>query len=79
MSMFFYLLVAASFGWIASQLSPGRPRLLKNIAAAVLGALLAGFLLTPWLNVGSIDKAMAIPVPLLGSLLLLAILQLIRI
>ena len=77
MSVFMYILVAASFGWIASRLSPGHPGLLTNIVVAV-GALLAGLLLTPLLNVGSIDKAIRIPVPLLGAVLLLVIVHFVR-
>ena len=75
MSMFMYVLVAASFGWIASQILPHRSSLLINVVAAAVGALLAGLFLTPLLHVGSLDKAISIPVPLLGSLLLLGVVQ----
>lgn len=75
MSMIMYLLVAASFGWIATKLKPDRWSLLMNILVAVVGTFLAGWLLTPMLNVGSIDEAINIPVPLLVAVLLLVILN----
>ena len=75
MSMFMYLLVAASFGWIASQLKPDRWSLLVNVLVAVAGTFLTGWLLTPLLHIGSIDSAINIPVPLLTAIVLLLVLN----
>jgi uncharacterized membrane protein YeaQ/YmgE (transglycosylase-associated protein family) len=58
-----------------------RSNLLLNIIVAVLGAFLAGYFLSPFLKVGTINDAITIPtmlVTLLGSVILLAIVRLIR-
>jgi uncharacterized membrane protein YeaQ/YmgE (transglycosylase-associated protein family) len=54
---------------------------LINIIVAVLGAFLAGYFLSPIFGIGTINDAITIPtmlVTLLGSVILLAIIRLIR-
>jgi uncharacterized membrane protein YeaQ/YmgE (transglycosylase-associated protein family) len=58
-----------------------RSNLLINIVVAVVGAFLAGYLLSPIFNVGTINDAITIPtmlVTLLGAVILLAIVRLFR-
>ena len=81
MNILIYLLVAAVIGWIATQLMHDSSNLLINIVVAVLGAFLAGYFLSPIFGVGTINDAFTIPtmlVTLLGSIILLAIVRLIR-
>ena len=76
-----YLIVAAVIGWVATQVMHGRSNLLLNIIVAVVGAFLAGYFLSPIFKVGTINDAITIPtmlVTLLGSIILLAIVNLVR-
>jgi len=81
MNLLIYLLVAAVIGWVATQIMHDSSNLLVNIIVAVLGAFLAGYFLSPIFHVGTINDAFTIPtmlVTLLGSVILLAILNLFR-
>ncbi len=81
MNILIYLIVAAVIGWIATDLMHDRSNLLINIVIAVLGAFLAGYLLSPIFHVGTINEAITIPtmlVTLLGSIVLLAIIRVLR-
>jgi uncharacterized membrane protein YeaQ/YmgE (transglycosylase-associated protein family) len=76
-----YLIAAAVIGWIASELMHDRSGLLMNIVIAVVGAFLAGWFLSPIFGVGTINDAITLPtmlVTLLGSVILLAIVRLVR-
>jgi len=76
-----YLLAAAVIGWVASEIMHDRQSLLINIVVAVVGAFLAGYFISPLLNVGTINDAITIPtmlVTLLGALILLIIVRAIR-
>ncbi len=79
MNLLIYLFVAAIIGWVATELMHDRSNLLLNIVIAIVGAFLAGFLLSPIFGVGTINDAITIPtmlVTLLGSIILLAIINL---
>ena len=81
MNILIYLIVAAVIGWVATELMHDRSNLLINIIVAIVGAFLAGYFLSPLFNVGTINDAITIPtmlVTLLGSIILLALLRLIR-
>lgn len=81
MNLLIYLVVAAIIGWVATELMHDRSNLLLNIIVAVVGAFLAGYFLSPIFKVGTINDAITIPtmlVTLLGSVILLAIIRLIR-
>jgi len=81
MNILIYLIVAAVIGWVATELMHDRSNLLINIIVAIVGAFLAGYFLSPLFNVGTINDAITIPtmlVTLLGSIILLAIVHLIR-
>ena len=81
MNLLIYLLVAALIGWVATDLMNDRSNLLINIVVAVVGAFLAGYLLSPIFHVGTINNAITVPtmlVTLLGSIILLAVVNLFR-
>jgi len=81
MNIIIYLVVAAVIGWVATEIMRDRSNLLINIVVAVVGAFLAGYFISPLLHVGTINQAITIPtmlVTLLGSIILLAIVNLIR-
>jgi uncharacterized membrane protein YeaQ/YmgE (transglycosylase-associated protein family) len=81
MNLLIYLIVAAVIGWVATELMHDRSNLLINIIVAVVGAFLAGYLLSPIFHVGTINDAITIPtmlVTLLGSIILLAIVNIFR-
>ncbi len=81
MNLLIYLIVAALIGWVATELMHDRSNLILNIVVAVVGAFLAGYFLSPIFKVGTINDAITVPtmlVTLLGSIILLAIVRLIR-
>jgi uncharacterized membrane protein YeaQ/YmgE (transglycosylase-associated protein family) len=81
MNTLIYLIVAAVIGWVATELMHDRSNLLINIVVAVVGAFLAGYFLSPFFKVGTINDAITLPtvmVTLLGSIILLAIVNLFR-
>jgi uncharacterized membrane protein YeaQ/YmgE (transglycosylase-associated protein family) len=81
MNIIVYLIAAAVIGWVATELMHDRSNLVLNIVVAVIGAFLAGYFLSPIFKVGTINDAITIPtmlVTLLGSIILLAIVRLIR-
>ncbi len=81
MNIIIYLVVAAIIGWIATDLMHDRSNLLINVVVAVLGAFLAGYLLSPIFHVGTINQAITIPtmlVTLLGAIVLLVIIRVLR-
>ncbi len=76
MNLLIYLIVAAVIGWIATELMHDRSNLLINIIVAIVGAILAGYILSPIFHVGTINDAITLPtmlVTLLGAIILLAI------
>jgi len=80
-NLLIYLLVAAVIGWIATELMRDRSNLLINIVVAVVGAFLAGYFLSPFFHVGTINDAITVPtmlVTLLGACILLAVVNLFR-
>ena len=81
MNLLIYLIVAAVIGWVATELMHDRSNLFINIVVAVVGAFIAGYFLSPIFKVGTINDAITVPtmlVTLLGSIILLAIVHLIR-
>ena len=72
-----WLIVGAIIGWLASQLMGKREGLLLNIIVGIVGAFLAGLVLTPLLGIGTINSGNfslpALLVSLVGALALLAI------
>lgn len=79
-----WLLVGGIIGWLAStttRTDAGQGTLL-NIVVGVVGAFIAGLVLTPLLGIETINEGSvslpAVIVSLLGAVLLLAVVNLIR-
>jgi uncharacterized membrane protein YeaQ/YmgE (transglycosylase-associated protein family) len=74
-----YLIVGGVIGWLASVLlrTDAQQGTLMNIVVGILGAFIAGAVLSPVLGVGTInDSGFAMPalaVSLMGAIILLAI------
>ena len=72
-----WLVVGAIIGWVASQLMGRREGLVLNIVVGIVGAFLAGLVLTPLLGIPTINQNnFSLPgliVSLLGAIILLAI------
>ena len=77
-----WLIVGAIIGWLASQLMGQSEGLLLNIVVGIVGAFLAGLVLTPLLGIGTINQGdfsvPALIVSLGGAIVLLAIVSLFR-
>jgi uncharacterized membrane protein YeaQ/YmgE (transglycosylase-associated protein family) len=81
MNIIIYLVVAAVIGWVASIIMKDRSSILVNIVVAIVGAFLAGWFITPLLNIGTINDAITLPtmlVTLLGAIILIAIVRMLR-
>ncbi|MBA3074097.1 MAG: GlsB/YeaQ/YmgE family stress response membrane protein [Anaerolineae bacterium] len=81
MNVLIYLIAAAVIGWVATEIMRDRQSLLINIVIAIVGAFLAGYFISPLLNIGTINDAITLPtmlVTLLGSLILIIIVRAIR-
>jgi uncharacterized membrane protein YeaQ/YmgE (transglycosylase-associated protein family) len=84
MNLILWLIIGGLIGWIASLImrTDAQQNIFLNIIVGIVGALLAGFLLTPLLGIGTINQSNfslpALLVSLLGSIILLAIINLFR-
>lgn len=84
MNIIFMLVVGGVLGWLASIVmrTDGQQGLFLNIVVGVVGALLAGYLITPFLGgapitTGAFDVK-SLFVSFLGAVVLLGIVNLIR-
>jgi uncharacterized membrane protein YeaQ/YmgE (transglycosylase-associated protein family) len=72
-----WLVVGAIIGWVASQLMGRREGLILNIVVGIVGAFLAGLVLSPLLGIPTINQNnFSLPgliVSLLGAIILLAL------
>ena len=78
MNFIIYLIVGAFVGYIASRImhTNSQQGLLLDIVVGIVGAFLAGILISPLLGIGTINDAITLPtvlVSLLGAMVLLAI------
>jgi uncharacterized membrane protein YeaQ/YmgE (transglycosylase-associated protein family) len=77
-----WLIAGAVVGWLATNLMHDRSGLLMNIVVGVVGAFLAGYVLTPLIGISTINQGnFSIPallVSLGGAVLLLFIVRFIR-
>lgn len=83
MSLIIWLIVGGIVGWLASIImrTDGRQGILLNVVVGIIGALLAGWLISPLVGVGTINQGISIAsivVSLMGAILLLAIANLLR-
>ena len=79
-----WIIVGAIIGWVASKImgTSGQQGLLLDIVVGIVGALLAGWFLTPLIGVGTINQGNfsfpALLVSLVGAVILLVIVRLVR-
>jgi uncharacterized membrane protein YeaQ/YmgE (transglycosylase-associated protein family) len=84
MNFILWIIVGGIIGWIASIImrTNAQQGLMLNILVGIIGALLAGFLLTPLFGVGTINQSnFSLPsliLSLLGAIILLAVVNLVR-
>ncbi len=75
-----WIIVGAIIGWVASMIMRTRGGLLVNIIVGIVGAFIAGLVLTPLLGISTINQNNfsfpALMVSLLGAIILLAIVSL---
>jgi uncharacterized membrane protein YeaQ/YmgE (transglycosylase-associated protein family) len=82
MNLILWLIAGAVIGWLASRImgTSSQQGLLLDIVVGVVGAVLAGWFLTPLFGVGTINQnnfsIPALLVSLLGAVVLLAIVRL---
>lgn len=79
-----WIIVGGALGWIASMImgTNAQQGTLMNIIVGIVGALIAGWLLTPFFGISTINQSnfsiAAMGVSLLGAVILLAVLSLFR-
>jgi uncharacterized membrane protein YeaQ/YmgE (transglycosylase-associated protein family) len=79
-----WLIVGGIIGWVASLImrTDAQQGLLLNIVVGIVGALVAGWLLTPLFGIGTINQSnFSVPAMLVslgGAVILLAIVNLVR-
>jgi len=83
MGIIIWLVVGGVVVWLASIImrTDGQQGLLLNIVVGIVGALLAGFVVSPLLGIGTINQGVSVAtflVSLLGAIILLAIVNLFR-
>ena len=77
-----WIIVGAVIGWVATSLMGRREGLLLNIIVGIVGAFIAGIVLTPYFGISTINQNNfsfpALMVSLLGAVILLAVVSLFR-
>ena len=78
------MIIGGILGWLASIImhTNAQQEIVLNIIVGIVGALLAGLLLTPLFGIGTINQSNfslpALLISLLGAVILLAIVNLVR-
>jgi uncharacterized membrane protein YeaQ/YmgE (transglycosylase-associated protein family) len=83
MGILVWLIVGGVVGWLASIVmrTDAQQGILLNVVVGIVGALLAGFIVSPMLGIGTINEGVSIAtflVSLVGAIILLAIVNLFR-
>lgn len=84
MNLIILLIVGGIIGWLASMImrTDAQQGIILNVVVGIVGAIVAGFLLTPLIGGTPITSGslsiQSILVSLLGSIVLLAVVNLIR-
>ncbi|VXC92732.1 GlsB/YeaQ/YmgE family stress response membrane protein [Sphingomonas sp. 8AM] len=84
MGLIILLIVGGLIGWVASMImrTDGQQGILLNVVVGIVGALLAGFVVTPLIGGAPITSGtisiQSVVVSLLGAIVLLAIINLFR-
>jgi uncharacterized membrane protein YeaQ/YmgE (transglycosylase-associated protein family) len=79
-----WLIVGGIIGWLASMVmhTNAQQGIVLNIIVGIVGAFVAGYLLTPLLGIGTINQnnfsLPALLVSLVGAIILLAVVNLFR-
>jgi len=81
MGILVWLIVGGVVGWLASIVmrTDAQQGILLNVVVGIVGALLAGFIVSPLLGIGTINQGISIAtflVSLVGAIVLLAIVNL---
>jgi len=82
MNFIIWLIAGALVGWVASVImrTNGRQGLVLDIVVGIVGAFLAGYFLTPFFGISTINQnnfsMPALLVSLLGAVILLAVIRL---
>ena len=83
MGILIWLIVGGLVGWLASIImrTDAQQGVLLNVIVGIVGALLAGFIISPLVGVGTINEGISVAtflVSLVGAVILLAIVNLFR-
>ena len=84
MNLIIWLVVGGVIGWVASLMmrTDGQQGIFLNVIVGVVGAILAGWFISPLVGVGTINQdnfsLASLLVSLVGAVILLAIVNLIR-
>ena len=83
MGIIIWLIVGGVVGWLASIImrTDAQQGLLLNVIVGIVGALIAGFVVSPMLGIGTINEGISVStflVSLVGAVVLLAIVNLFR-
>ncbi len=83
MGIIVWLIVGGVVGWLASIImrTNAQQGILLNVIVGIVGALLAGFIISPLLGIGTINDGVTLSsflVSLVGAVILLAIVNLFR-
>jgi uncharacterized membrane protein YeaQ/YmgE (transglycosylase-associated protein family) len=83
MGILVWLIVGGVVGWLASIVmrTDAQQGILLNVVVGIVGALLAGFIVSPMLGIGTINEGISLAtflVSLVGAVILLAIVNLFR-
>lgn len=83
MNIIIYLIAAAVVGWVASEIMKDQASLLINIVVGIVGAFLAGFLISPIVGVPAISVGGAFSLPTLlvslgGAVIVIWVVHLLR-
>lgn len=84
MNLLIWLIVGGVIGWLASIVmkTNGQQGIVLNVVVGIVGALIAGWLISPMLGIGTINQnnfsAPALMVSFIGAVILLAVVNLLR-
>ena len=83
MGILIWLVIGGVVGWLASIVMKrdGQQGILMNVIVGIVGALLAGFFISPMVGVGTINDGISVGsilVSLVGAIILLAIVNLFK-
>lgn len=82
MGLIILLVVGGLIGWVAGMIMRDNNGIIINVVVGIVGALLAGFIVTPLIGGAPITSGAitieTIGVSLLGAIILLAIVNLVR-